>query len=277
MFCYHVTDLHGKTELYDKLANEIINEKPQAVFIGGDISSALSSKSNRHFFTDYLTTLFKKIISGSGSKIFIILGNDDPAEYESYLKDMDNDGLVCYIHGRMVEYLEHKIFGYAFVPPTPFLMKDWEKYDVSRYVDPGTVSPEEGYRTIKVAPNIVRFSTITDDLKILTVDENLQNSIFLFHTPPYKTNLDRAANDGKMFEHVQLDLNVGSIAVRKFIENKQPLVTLHGHIHESARLTGSWKDMIGSTYCFSAAHDGSELAIVKFDTANPGDAVRVLV
>jgi len=35
------------------------------------------------------------------------------------------------------------------VPPTPFLLKDWEKYDVSAYVDPGCVSPEEGYHRVE--------------------------------------------------------------------------------------------------------------------------------
>jgi len=37
-------------------------------------------------------------------------------------------------------------------------------------------------------------------------------------------------------------LAVGSIAVRRFIEERQPLLTLHGHIHESARLTGDWRE-----------------------------------
>lgn len=277
MLCYHVTDLHGKTELYDKLAREIITEKPDALFIGGDITSALTGKVNGHFFTDFLSPYFKDITNKSGTKIFIILGNDDSAEYEIYLTEMDSRGLINYISCKKAEFKSYNIFGYSFVPPTPFLMKDWEKYDVSRYVDPGCVSPEDGYRTVNIAPNIIRYSTITDDLKELTADENLERSIFLFHTPPYQTNLDRCANDGKMYNHVPLDLHVGSIAVKRFIEKRQPLLTMHGHIHESTRLTGSWKDMIGKTYCFSAAHDGCELAIVKFDTENLSDAVRVLL
>ena len=107
--------------------------------------------------------------------------------------------------------------------------------------------------------------------------ENLEKSIFLFHTPPYKTNLDRAALDGKMIDYVPLDVHVGSIAVKYFIEKQQPLVTLHGHIHESARITGCWKDKIGRTYCFSAAHDGPELALVSFDLENPAAAIRELI
>ena len=74
-----------------------------------------------------------------------------------------------------------------------------------------------------------------------------------------------------------LDVHVGSIAIRRFIEDRQPLVTLHGHVHESARLTGSWRDTIGRTHLFSAAHDGPELALVRFDLGDIASATRELI
>ena len=83
--------------------------------------------------------------------------------------------------------------------------------------------------------------------------------------------------DNKVIEHAPVDVHVGSIAIKRFIEKKQPHITLHGHIHESARITGSWRDKIGKTYCFSAAHDGPELAIVKFDSDRPEEAERILI
>jgi Icc-related predicted phosphoesterase len=98
----------------------------------------------------------------------------------------------------------------------------------------------------------------------------------LFLSPPYQTMLDRAALDGRSIDHVPLDVHVGSVAIRRFIERSQPLITLHGHIHESARLTGAWQQRIGRTFCFSAAHDGAELALLRFDPASPGDATRDL-
>jgi Icc-related predicted phosphoesterase len=104
----------------------------------------------------------------------------------------------------------------------------------------------------------------------------MDHAVFVFHSPPHRTNLDRAPLDGKSVEHVPLDVHVGSIAIRRFIERTQPLVTLHGHVHESARLTGSWRDTIGRTHLFTAAHDGPELALVRFDLENPAAAVREL-
>ena len=55
------------------------------------------------------------------------------------------------------------------------------------------------------------------------------------------------------------------------------MITMHGHIHESGRLTGSWNDRIGDTVCFGAAHDGPELALIKFDSAAPIKAERTLL
>jgi len=169
------------------------------------------------------------------------------------------------------------VYGYACVPPTPFGLKDWEVYDVSRYTPHGCLSPEEGFRTVAVAPEKIRYATISEDINSLAENRSMQRAVWLFHTPPHETRLDRAALDGRAIDGVPLDVHVGSIAVRRFIEEKQPLVTLHGHIHESARLTGSWRDRIGETHLFSAAHDGPELALVQFDLEKPADAERLLL
>jgi hypothetical protein len=80
-----------------------------------------------------------------------------------------------------------------------------------------------------------------------------------------------------MVDHVPLDVHVGSIAVRRFIEARQPWLTLHGHVHESARLTGAWRDRILGTPMLSAAHDGPELALVRFDLERPETASRSLI
>jgi Icc-related predicted phosphoesterase len=168
------------------------------------------------------------------------------------------------------------VYGYACVPPTPFQLKDWERYDVSRFVDPGCIPPDEGFRTVPVEPRDVELRTIARDLQELAGETDQSAAVWLFHAPPYDTALDRAALDGKMVDHAPLDVHVGSIAIRRFIEKRQPRLTLHGHIHESARLTGSWRETIGRTTALSAAHDGPELALVRFDLDDPSSATRTL-
>jgi Icc-related predicted phosphoesterase len=232
------------------------------------------------FISGFLYALLQKTKSALGDiypAVFIILGNDDTAVIEDEMIVLEAAGLFKYINCRMISFGGYKVFGYNYVPPTPFMLKDWEKYDVSRYLDPGDVSPEEGYRTVPVPHNSIKFSTIANDLDELAGDNDMSDSLWLFHSPPHDTMLDRAANDGVSIEHVQLPLNVGSIAIRRFIEKRRPLVTLHGHIHESARLTGSWREKLGATHCFNASHDGKGLSLIKFDTSDLENAVRVVV
>jgi len=275
---FFVSDLHGNIEKYNKLFKEIFSNPPNCVLFGGDLLPHRYSKGN--FILDFLAKELldlKELLLDHFPKMLVILGNDDARLEEKSIYDISNSGLIEYIHGRKTKIFEYDVYGYCFTPPSPFLLKDWEKYDVSRYTDPGCISPEEGKRTVEVPTEEAKFSTIKKDLEELTLNNNLLNAIFLFHAPPYKTNLDRAALDGKFIDHLPLDVHVGSIAIKKFIEERQPLITLHGHIHESAHITGSWREKIGRTYSFSAAHHGSELAIVKFDPENPAKTERILL
>jgi Icc-related predicted phosphoesterase len=100
----------------------------------------------------------------------------------------------------------------------------------------------------------------------------MSRAICLFHCPPHGCGLDRAALDGKSIDHVPLDVHIGSIAIRRFIAARQPMLTLHGHVHESRRLTGRWLERFGRTVSLSAATEGTELALVRFDPAQPAGA-----
>jgi len=284
--CLFASDLHGRQSRYEKLLEAILEEAPEGVFLGGDLlpsglGSLVTGEGHyRNFLTDYLVPRFKDLKSRMGPEypdVFLILGNDDPRIEEGAFRAVADKGLWHYAHNSERSFRGFRIFGYSYVPPTPFQLKDWERYDVSRYVPPGSVSPEEGIRTMEISKHEARYSTIKEDLEILAGKGELDAAVFLFHTPPHETTLDRAALDGRSVDHVPLDLHVGSIAVRRFIELRQPLITLHGHIHESPRLTGSWKDRLGRTHLFSAAHDGPELALVRIDLESPEQATRILL
>jgi Icc-related predicted phosphoesterase len=169
------------------------------------------------------------------------------------------------------------ITGYSYVPPTPFQLKDWERYDLSQYVDVGAVSLEQGKRTVDVPLDEIKYSTIAEDLEKLSKQSPSGKTIYLFHSPPYHSCLDRADLQGKKVDHAPMDVHVGSIAIQRFIKTHQPLLTLHGHVHESVRITGLWKEKIGRTYSFTAAHHGPELAVVRFDTNHLENAIRELL
>lgn len=89
--------------------------------------------------------------------------------------------------------------------------------------------------------------------------KDMRRCIFDVHVPPYDTILDQCpkldANLQVVYEMGNpVQMHAGSTAVRKAIEKYQPLVGLHGHIHE-----GRGRINIGRTVCVnpgSVYHDG---------------------
>jgi Icc-related predicted phosphoesterase len=279
--CIFVSDLHGNINHFRNLFEIIDHEKPDGVFIGGDIlPNQFSIKCNiKNFLEKEIFNPIKKVrkISYKNIRFFVIMGNDDPRVFEKLFIDADERKIIDYVHFKTVDFNGFFVMGYSFVPPTPFQLKDWERYDVSRFVDVGVLSPEEGQRTTKISKDIIRYSTISQDLEKLTKNSQSEKTIFLFHSPPYKSNLYNADMEGKLVDHAPVDAHVGSIAIKRFIEKKQPFLTLHGHVHETVRLTGKWMDVFGKTFSFSATHDGPELAVIRFDANDLENASRELI
>jgi len=281
---FFVSDLHGHPSRYEKLFYLIHQEKPQVVLLGGDLLPSeyfySASKVNTSFIHSVLYDGFESVkarLSSAYPRVLLIMGNDDVRAEEKELEEGQAHGLWSDIHLRKVECGNFIVYGYAYVPPTPFLLKDWERYDVSRFVDVGCIAPEEGWRSIPISMEDSKYATIQNDLDVLTHNSDLSQAIFLFHAPPHHTALDQAALASKTIDNVPLDTHIGSIAIRRFIEKRQPLITLHGHVHESVRLSGCWCEQIGHTWIYSAAHDGEELALVRFDPTRPDKASRSLI
>jgi Icc-related predicted phosphoesterase len=276
---YFVSDLHGDKDRFKKLIGLVRQDVPPALFIGGDITPHFARYTSReNFFADFLLPEFRRLkeeMKNYFPAIFIIMGNDDLRIEEEYLFQGEDEGLWQYIHNRKTFFGNYPVYGYACVPPTPFRLKDWERYDVSRYIDPGCVPPTEGIRSVDAVKDI-EYCTIQKDLAALTSEDDLSRAIILFHSPPYQTNLDRVALDEMKSDHVPLDVHVGSIAIKRFIEDRQPMITLHGHVHESARITGYWSQKIGKSYAFNAATDQKGLSIIKIPLDHPAVAERII-
>jgi Icc-related predicted phosphoesterase len=276
MKCLFTSDLHGDPGRYRTLFRIIEKGDHDGVFLGGDLSPlALDAEP---FLKKYFFSPLRVIRCNGGSvRLFTIMGNDDPVKYENLFLTADSEGLLDYVRERTVGFGKLHVTGYPFIPPSPFLLKDWEKYDVSRHIEPGDVPPEEGRFTFDVDRHVLIDSTISKDLNRLSGNSPPSKTIYLFHAPPYGGNLDKADLEGAMFDHAPIDPHVGSIAILRFIEERQPMLTLHGHVHESSRLTKHWRERIGKTYCFSGATDRNGLAAVRFDTDDLEGATRSII
>ena len=62
--------------------------------------------------------------------------------------------------------------------------------------------------------------------------------------------------------------HVGSQALRAFIERRQPLLTLHGHIHEAPDESGRYAIQLGNTWSINPGHSAGRFQAVALDTDN---------
>jgi len=276
--CLFVCDLHGKMSRYEALFKIIKKEKPDFVFLGGDLLPHQGFHQTQvpgriDFVHDFLIRKFsslKEKMDCHYPEVFLIPGNDDHKSDFIGVAEGEDKELWRNLHNRCLVLGKYRFYGYACVPPTPFRIKDWERFDVSKETGPGCIAPRDGYHSAK-PDHDPENDTIRDDIRNLVNNDDLEFGVFLFHSPPYNTFLDQAEiGVGKV-------LPVGSKAIRNFIAEKQPFITMHGHIHESVRISGEWKQSFGRTFSFSAAHDGPELAVVRFELHLPQLATRMLV
>jgi len=89
--------------------------------------------------------------------------------------------------------------------------------------------------------------------------------VFVLHSPPRDTGCDV----------ISTRQHVGSRAIRSFVDAHQPRLVLSGHIHESPRVSGAWRDVLGVTTIVNPGQFGSrELAGVWFDPSRPAETLR---
>lgn len=227
------SDLHGTHETYKKLFMAVEQESVNYLIIGGDIAPFAFEnleegiKIQRDFLENLVQEL-EMLKNHTGVEIMIMMGNDDFAINMDVLEKGEKDGILTVIHNKVVDIDGKKLFGYSYINPTPFRLKDWDQPEYKPQVMKGFGSVDRKFD-----------SSIEKDLEELSEGLNMKNTICVFHAPPFGTNLDITTQN----QHV------GSKAIRDFITKKQPYLTLHGHIHETVKKSGKINDKIGDTFC----------------------------
>jgi Icc-related predicted phosphoesterase len=87
---------------------------------------------------------------------------------------------------------------------------------------------------------------------------DMRNCIFNLHVPPYDCGLDTCPKLDENLKPVYagseiMTISSGSKAVRNAIEKHQPVLGLHGHIHESRGFV-----KIGRTLCLNPGSEYTE-------------------
>ncbi len=163
-----------------------------------------------------------------GIGVYVMPGNDDPWSCDAVIEQASH---VVACDDRVVTIGQHEMISCAYANPTP--------WNSPREEDEGAL-----YDRIK---------RLADQV------ESPERAIFNLHVPPYDSGLDTAREINPDLTVVYKsgaphEIPVGSTAVRQILEEYQPVLALHGHIHE----------------CRGAAQIGRTLAINSGSEYNSG-------
>lgn len=253
------TDLHGIEIHFQRLFQYIRSQNTKCLVFGGDLCPGGSvyndfgqiQVSQREFLLGFFLPQLQELNNHLPDlQCLLIMGNDDLRANLDLLEEAEQRNVLQIIHKRVVRIDGFTFLGYSCIPPTPFLIKDWEKYEnANRIIEPVAIPPENGYRSFDVGEE----TTIEEDLAPFLDEVRSGRTIFVCHCPPYKTNLDHSTTDRYRYEGLKMDKHLGSISIRNFIESAQPLVSLHGHIHESTSISGRYDDRLNRSLCLNGA------------------------
>jgi Icc-related predicted phosphoesterase len=204
------------------------------------------------------------------NQIFLIPGNWDLGY--PYLFKEPIKGIIDLSQKKYRLKNGYDLIGYPFVPPTPFRPKDYEKIDDPEAPWPPQKNPsyirssDQSDQLSAVDPYLYlrRRETIREDLNRLPKPLSDKKAIYVMHSPPFGTKLD----------FIQGEKSAGSRSIKAFIEENQPLLTLHGHIHESPELSGAYFDRIGETISINpgqsawSGRDLMKLHAITFEIEN---------
>lgn len=171
--------------------------------------------------------LAEERLEGSGVKCFVAPGNDDFLEVDSALKGGRN---VLFAEGEVLRLDDtHEVLTTGYSNVTPWATeREFNEDEMAEYLQ-------------KMADRVA----------------DIQNAVAVIHPPPYDSTLDLCpAIDDEFRPQMQGGTvtlaPVGSTAVRKFIEDYEPLVGLHGHVHE-----GKGMVQLGGTLCLNPGSEYS--------------------
>lgn len=248
----YTSDLHGEITLYEELNSLILVSSIEFIGLGGDLLPSFPPSKQYQdmipyqetFIKKFLLPFFKKILeTTSVKKIFLIPGNWDLGYFYLFKNPIKN---VIHLDQALYRLDNgYELIGYSIVPPTPFRPKNYEKMDDRESPWPPQKNPsyilsnDQNGRLTPVDPYayLNQKETIQEDLTLLPNPLDPEKAIYIMHSPPFGTKLDLTAGKN----------SVGSRSIKAFIEQKQPLLTLHGHIHESSEISKSYFDRIGKT------------------------------
>src|SRR6266576_446683 len=226
---FFATDIHGSEICWRKFLNAAAFYKADAVILGGDVTGKVMVPITEH--NGYWQVVMggetvrldtreelaeaERQIRNRGSYPAVMppdelteLAREEGAVDRRFSKEMISSPDVTFGEGRLIDLGGFHLVSMGWTNPTP-----WNTF---------REAPEE-----ELAAKIEAVTSLVPDM---------ERAIFNFHAPPYGTGLDEAPSLDASLRPIHggaVMKPVGSTAVRDAIVRHQPMLSVHGHIHES--------------------------------------------
>jgi len=271
IICF-TTDLHGRANLYEQTTELAQRAAPDLLIFGGDMlpdcemthPGPAQVEFVQGWLADWLDGFRRHLPTCQVATIF---GNHDWQCSADAIEAFEAEGLLTVLRpDRPAEFEGWKVLGYSCSPPSPFFSKDFERLDRPDDTPPvvgGCRWSDDAQAVVQVpAPDcFTAVPSIEEDLARMPAIDG--QWIFVSHSPPHASGLDLLITGQP----------VGSRAVRTFLERRQPVVSLHGHLHDSPFKSGRFYERIGKTIAINPGQGTATLAAVTFD---PSDAASTM-
>lgn len=254
----YATDLHGSQAKYKRVLEIARARHVDVVVNGGDMYPKDGPLEQQHeFISGFLDNHFADY-ARAGLPLLCMPGNDDLAGFDPLLNETcEKHAGVTNIAQRRIELGGSEFIGLNRVVDYPFGLKDRchmdsREYDFQPQLGTPVVSDGEwpAFRGLKVLGDWFAEArtrpTLADELTALVTPRDPARTVYIIHMPPAGLGLD-VCYGGQ---------TVGSESVRTFLAKTQPLMSLHGHIHESPQVSGTWRGEIGRTIAIQPGQDG---------------------
>lgn len=304
---FFATDVHGSTVCWKKFVNAADFYHADILVLGGDTTGKaifpIIDKGDSYTYTrdgeehviesEEERTDLEESMENRGFYPYVL----PEAEYDQLAEADDSETrqdelfeqeMIARIN-EWIEFAESRLpsdFPIYVCPGNddPFSIDEvWDQSDLIDLVEGEVVKLDGGYEMASSgwtnhSPWDTPREEDEDELKdrldgIIQQADNIDRCIFNFHDPPYDSQLDEAPelDDERRPKYGGQSMEpVGSTAVRDLIEEYQPPLSLHGHIHESRGKTS-----IGTTTAINPGSVYSEGSL-QGAVVDLGDEVEVV-
>jgi Icc-related predicted phosphoesterase len=265
----YTTDLHGNDIYYDSIWRKAKELKVDMVINGADMlpkTRPINFLQKR--FIGFLKDEYFPRFEKARIHYLCCQGNDDLICHDELFDEVCSQ--FDFVHNIAMEKIEipdprtQRVFefiGFNLVADYPFELKDRCRKDKENFIfpiqnGPGRISCEDGWIELEDWFAVAnQLPTIEDELKDLVRPTDMKKAVYVMHMPPAGLGLDETGGH-----------RPESKAVYDFILKEQPLLSLHGHIHSSYKISGIWKAPLGETICVQPGQGGPSPVYVLIDT-----------